>query len=98
VAKQSGFFGQTLHCVGARIRVTGNGNLVSTLYSLDDVRSQGLQDIVMASPNRIEPTILANFQEQRMKIRLETTVIDEIFNISRIVLFIKPVAESYPIR
>ena len=77
--------------------MTGSGNLVPTLYSLDQVESQTLQEIVMATPNRIEPTVLANFNEQRMQLRLETTRIDETFNISRIVIFVKPVAESYPI-
>jgi hypothetical protein len=48
-----------------------------------------------ATTNR-EPTVIANFQEQRIQLELGTTEIDETFTISRIVVFVKPIAEGYP--
>jgi hypothetical protein len=94
---QSTFAGEILHTVGVRYRVTGSGNLQTFLRSLDDVRNVQLANISMSATTNREPTILANFQEQRVQLELKTTVMNEVFTISKIVLFVKPVAETYPI-
>lgn len=84
------------HVVGVRLRVTGVGNLKLTLKSLDAVQTQQLVDVPMTDPNRIEPFRLANFQSQRIRLRGETTEINEIMAIRRVIIFAKPVAAEYP--
>ncbi len=88
--------GQILHCVAARYRVLGSGLLKSRLWSLTQEQNQNLPNITMSSTTRKMPTVLANFQQQGMQIQFRTTAIDERFNISAIILFVKPVAEGYP--
>lgn len=96
MAKQSGV-GNILHAVAVRLRVTGAGTLQVFLRSLDDVNSSQLQDIEMESVSNKEPTALANFNEQGIQLELRTVEIDDTFLISKIIVFVKPVAESYPI-
>ena len=84
------------HVVGVRLRVTGVGNLVLTLKSLDDILTQQLVDVPMTATARIEPFRLANFQSQRIRLRGETTEIDEKMAIRRVIIFAKPVAAEYP--
>ena len=84
------------HCNAIRLRLRGSGNLLATLYSYDEVESFELEPIVMAANTNIPPTQLANFKQTEMKLKLETTEIDEIFNISEILIYIKPVEQSYP--
>lgn len=96
MAKSSGNGEFEHHVVGVRLRVTGAGNLQLTLKSLDDVLTQQLVDVPMAATSRIEPFRLANFQSQRIRLRGETTLINENMRIRRVVIFAKPVAAEYP--
>lgn len=89
--------GDIIHAVATRIRVVGSGNLQLYLRSLDNVRNVQLANITMASTTNKEPITLANFKEQRIQLELKTTLIDETFTISKIVIFVKPVAEGYPV-
>lgn len=84
------------HFAAIRIRVNGTGNLRMSIHSLDDVRSKTLVPLVMQPLNRIIPTRLVNFMEQRASFELRTTAIDEEFRINRIVVFTKEVYTSYP--
>lgn len=84
------------HVVGVRMRVTGNGELQMKLEGLDAVLTQDLIPFTMATVARIEPTRLANFQSQRIRLVIKTTEIDERFLIRRIIIFAKPVAVEYP--
>lgn len=84
------------HVIGVRMRVTGNGNLKLQLMDLDDVQVVDLQDLAMSATTRIEPTKLANFQSQRIRLHGRITEINETFTISRIIIFAKPVAVEYP--
>jgi hypothetical protein len=84
------------HVVGVRLRVTGSGTLDLELSDLDDVQVQTLIPLTMASSARIEPTRLANFQSQRIRLSLGTTEINETFLIKRIIIYSKPVAVEYP--
>jgi hypothetical protein len=95
--KSSSSDGEILHCVGLRLRATGSGNLETYLRSLDDVRNIQLADLALQSLTNREPVILANFQEQKIQIEFRTTEIDETFRISKLVLFVKPIAEGYPV-
>lgn len=84
-----------LHYAGCRLRVTGSGNLDSTLFDLDSQLSQPLKVIVMASSNEDEPDILANFKGQKVMLNVGTDEIDEIFEITRIILFAKQLWADY---
>lgn len=84
------------HFAAIRVRVNGIGNLQMTVFSLDDVRNKTLVPLQMQQKNRIIPTRLVNFVEQRACFELKTTQMDEKFRINRIVIFTKEVASSYP--
>lgn len=94
--KSSGSSCNEIHVVAVRMRVLGAGNLKLTLSDLSDVQSLSLIDLPMFAATRIEPTRLANFQSQRIRLEGKTTEIDETFQISKIVLFAKAVAVEYP--
>lgn len=78
------------------MRVKGTGNLDIYLTDLDDERRYDMVPLAMQATTRIEPTRLANFQSQRIRLVGSTDVIDEQFTISRIIIFAKPVAMEYP--
>lgn len=78
------------------MRITGEGNLNLFLRSLDDVNSVQLTSIPMLVSTNREPTVLANFIDQRGQLELRTMLIDEVFSISKIVIFVKPISTSYP--
>lgn len=85
-----------IHVGGIRMRVTGVGNLQSTLFSLDEVSSQDLVNLSLSVTTDRQPTVLANFLSQRVKLRIKTTEINERVKVQRIIIFKKPVAQSYP--
>lgn len=90
--------GDIVHSVGARYRIRGAGILRSRMWNLDQERYQNLENINMDTPSSREKTIIANFQDQGVMIQFRTVSIDEVLNINKIICFVKPVAESYPIR
>lgn len=79
-----------MHFTGIRIRVNGNGNLIPTFQSLDDVDSVTLTPFIINSTTAREPFKLANFISQRAFLRLETQQINEIFRINRVIVYAKP--------
>ena len=93
---KNNFSGELLHFNAVRLRVTGSGNLNSSLNSLDDVNVSDLEVIPMVALTNREPTILANYIDQMGCFRFGTTEIGETFVISKIVIFIKPFATGYP--
>jgi hypothetical protein len=97
VAKtSSGFVGEVLHFGAVRLRVTGSGSLRMFINSLDSVEVDTLSAITMASTTATEPVALANLTSQRGQLQIQTTAIDETFTISRIIVFVKPVATGFP--
>lgn len=78
-----------LHFAAVRLRVNGAGNLRMMFLGLDDVASEVLVPLVMASAPGREPTRLCNFQGQRSTLRISTTALDEVFTINRIIVFAK---------
>lgn len=84
------------HFIGVRVRVNGSGVLRPTLFSQDEVTESTLPTITMATSNRISPLVLANVTEERIILRLQTTAIDEDFQVHRIILFSRPVAVEVP--
>jgi hypothetical protein len=95
VAKNS-FIGEILHYTAVRYRLNGSGNLETFLRSLDDINNVQLTNIAMSSLTNREPTILSNFIDQRAQIEVRTVLINEIFTISRMMIFVKPIASEYP--
>jgi hypothetical protein len=89
-------FGDILHFGLIRYRVVGSGNLFTTLRSLQDIDNQILSQYAMEDPNDREKTILSNFNKQRAQVDIRTLEIDEVFSLSRLVVFIKSVASGYP--
>lgn len=84
------------HVVAVRLRVVGSGNLLLSLEDYSGIQTENLTPLPMVASTRIEPTRLANFQSQRVRLIGQTTEIDEIFDIHRILIFGKPVAVEYP--
>lgn len=84
------------HVVATRLRVTGHGNLKLALTDLNQIQTFNQVDIVMEAATRIEPTRLADFQSQRIRLEGGVTQINETFRISKIIIFAKAVAVEYP--
>lgn len=85
-----------VHFNGVRLRVQGQGVLKSKLVSQDDIFSQDLRDLTMAEKTAFQPTLLANFSQQRAYYRLGTTERLEWFRINRIIIFSRELFSSYP--
>lgn len=96
VAKNNDFNGEILHFNAVRFRITGSGSMLSTLSSLDNVHTSDLADIPMSALTNREPTLLANYIDQRGSLEGMTTEIDEVFNISKIIIYVKVIATGYP--
>lgn len=90
------FGGEILHSNAVRFRVVGSGTLVASLKSLDDVLSGEVVPVTMEATAYKEPTQLADFESQRISLEFGVEEIDEYFTISRIIIFVKPVATEYP--
>lgn len=84
------------HYGSVRLHATGAGNLRMALYSLDDLKTTTLLPLVLKAKNEIEPTRLSNFTQQKARLEIRTTAINEFFHINNIVVFVRPVAKSYP--
>lgn len=96
-ARESGSSGENInHVAAVRMRVTGTGNLLMELFPLDDTYSQVLNPFVLSEATNIQPTMLANFIEQRYALKISTDVIDEFFKINRIIFFVKEQWSEYP--
>lgn len=94
MAKTNGEILHHIHLI--RMRVTGSGNLKMRLLSLDAVNAQSLVAFPLAATTNREPTRLCNFTEQRTQLEIKTTEINERFKISKILIFVKPVATEFP--
>lgn len=95
-SKQSGSEEVINHFGAIRLRAKGSANLRLNLYSLDEVKQSVLLPITLQSSTNIEPTRLSNFTQQRAKLEIRTTEINEFFQISKAIVFVRPVAKSYP--
>lgn len=85
-----------LHYGAVRMRVTGAGNLLMTLYSLDEILSEELVPFDLDSITDREPTRLSNFKSQRAKLRIKTEEIDDQFKVNRVIVFAKELWTSFP--
>lgn len=90
------FGGEVIHSNAVRLRVNGSGSLLLSLHSLDDVDEETLSPVTMAASTAVQPTQLANFSSQRIYLELGTENIDEVFTISKIIIFVKPLYAELP--
>jgi hypothetical protein len=97
--------GDIVHSVGVRYRALGAGLLRTRMYNMgtpgDDENAEKWKDldpIILSRKTGREKTVIANFQDQAMQVQFRCIHIDEVFTISKIINFVKPVAESYPIK
>jgi hypothetical protein len=84
------------HIVGVRTRILGSGLMRYTLEDYSAIQTVALTPLTMSSATRIEPTTLSNYQSQRTRLIGKVTDVNEWFEISRIIIFAKPVASEYP--
>lgn len=84
------------HYGAVRLHVKGSGSLRLALYSLDDVKSTTLLPLTMQALTNIQPNRLSNFTQQKARLEIKTTAINETFEISKIIVFVRPVAKSFP--
>jgi len=84
------------HIVGVRSRIIGSGNHQFTLEDYSAIQTLDLAPLAMSSATRIEPTVLSNFQSQRTRLIGKVTEINEWFEISKLIIWVKPVAIEYP--
>jgi hypothetical protein len=67
-----------------------------TLEDYSAIQSVPLAPLTLQAATRFEPIVLSNFQSQRTRLIGEVLNLGEWFEISRIIVFAKPVAEEYP--
>lgn len=79
------------------MRAIGSGDLQLKLNSLNEAdNTSTLPSITLESATNRMPTVLANYIDQYGQLEGFTTEIDEEFEISKIIIFVKPVATGYP--
>lgn len=84
------------HFGSVRLRVTGSGTLELKLLSMDAVFTRTLGDITMSSESNKESLRPTNFTQQRAQLEIKTSEINEVFLISKIVVYTKPIASAFP--
>jgi hypothetical protein len=86
-----------LHYGGVRFRITGTGNLLPVLFSMDGSITNTLATIALSATPGKEPFVLANLVSQRAKLQISTNVINETFNVNRLNLYTRGIYTSYPL-
>lgn len=84
------------HYAGVRLRVLGSGNLDMVLRDQDQQSSVALAPLALVSTNERYPYLVTSFVTQRAQLEFSTNVIDEIFTIHLIIVFVKITAMEYP--
>jgi hypothetical protein len=84
------------HYGAIRLHATGSASLVPTLLSLDGIYSFQLQSMDLQPRSNIVINKLSNFIQQEAQLELRTININETFQCNKIILFVRPVAKSYP--
>lgn len=95
-AALSGSQDNIVHYTSVRMRIIGAGQLDMTMFSQDDIFSSVLLPFTMTATTNIRPTRLMNFQHQRAYLKGSTDVINEWFEINKIVIYAKEVFVEYP--
>ena len=85
-----------VHFGAVRMRVTGSGNLKSTIYSQDEVRAVTVAPIAMEETTDKQPTRPTSLIAERAMYKIYTDMKDEVFFIQRIIIYSKPIYSGYP--
>lgn len=85
-----------LHFGAIRLRVHGTGNLTPTLFNMDKSDQFTPNSYNLDNVDGTEPLVLTNLNTQRAILRLETNTQGAFFQVSRIVIYQKPIWEDYP--
>ena len=67
------------HYGAVRLRAVGSASMNLTLFSLDEVKQTTLLPLTLQVRNNIERNRISNFTQQRAKLELRTTEINEYF-------------------
>ena len=86
----------TYHYAAVRLRIEGSGALKLRLIGQSDVKQNVLVPLTMQNPAGDMKTKGANFKQERAQLEFKTTEIDEHFELSRIIFFVKPISTSNP--
>lgn len=84
------------HYAAIRMRVVGTGNLDMQLASLDRIDTSDLVAFTLSETNAREPTRLCNFVSQKARLKVSTDVIDEFFNIDKVIIFAREIYKEFP--
>lgn len=84
------------HFGGVRVRLTGSGSFRMSLLSQDDVATVTLGPFTMASATQYTPYRLCNMVTQNARFKAETTAIDEVFRVNRIIIYVKTLYTMIP--
>lgn len=85
-----------IHVNAIKLRVTGSGALIPTIYALDLSTLKVMVPLNMSLDPNDQPTRLTNFVAQKVSLKLETQEIDENFLIEQIKIYIKPIYTEFP--
>lgn len=89
--------GQYINHFGAvRMRITGSGSLKCRLISMDTTTEQVLTSLTLQAQNARYPNQLANFNQQKAQIEIKTTELNETFLLRQILIYTKPIFNSFP--
>ena len=89
--------GQYINHFGSiRLRVTGSGTLNAKLVSMNTTTESILANITLQSTTPRYINQLANFNQQKAQLVLQTTDLNAYFFLRQIIFYVKPVAESFP--
>lgn len=84
------------HCVAAQVFVHGTGQLHTKVLSINNLNFYSGSVITMSESTDKFSVSLMNFSSQKMQLEIKTDALDEYFRISKITVFVKPVASGYP--
>lgn len=85
-----------LHFGAVTLRINGTGICRLTLIGLDESKTKVLNTLTIRTAPGNEPTVLANFNSQRARLRILTSTLDEYMKVNRVILWVKEVATSLP--
>jgi hypothetical protein len=88
--------GTVNHYNAVRLRVTGSGTLKGQLQTMNEIYTDTFANLTLQATDDSSPVLLANLTSERASLYLYTDQIDDQFAISRIVVFLKQVATSFP--
>lgn len=86
-----------IHYGGARLRISGTGNLQARFLGLDNSVSNVLATTALSSAPGTELFLLANMVSQKARLELKTTAINEKFKVNRLTTYYKPIYTSFPL-